>query len=179
MAVTLARMGWDMGPVTVAQARGKVVEPVMFVDPDTGRASNPNGVMRSRRMTWLDRYAAKGKINAGQLAVARELIEAHEGRPARDVMGALVVDGGGHGLTPEEARFEARRKFHRMWAALPIWARPVTDHVVIRDCSLRSMAGRLNGRSDVVHLDRLVRGLDALRDGCRLWLPTSAGARNA
>ncbi len=162
--VTLAATPWDLGPRTKAQDKGKVVEEVMFVDPDTGRASNPNGVIRTRRQTWIGRYAVKGQLTPAQFSIAVELLDAYMGRQARDPLAALRIDPCHEQPEPEVARFDARRKFHRMWAIVPMWARPVIECVVIRDCSVRSMGGDTSSAGGERQMDRLARGLDALFD---------------
>ncbi len=163
MGITLkGKPSWDMGPLTWAQVKGKVVEQAMTVDPDTGKQSNPNGVVRTRRETWLGRYAVKGLLTGDQVKIATELLDAHMGRQARDPLSALRIDRSHERPEPEIARFDARRKFHAMWALVPNYARPVIEHVVISDLSLRSMAGSVNGRIYAAHLDRMQRGLDAL-----------------
>lgn len=161
--VTLERFPWDIGPVTANQMQGKVAEPVMTLCPDTGKASNPNKVVRTRREAWIDRYARQGKLTAQQFNIARELFEAHEGRRQRDVLAALRIDQG-RGHDPEAERMDRRRKFFAMWELVPVFARPVIEHVVLRDQSIRSMPGCHSGAREAVHLDRFQRGLEALHE---------------
>ncbi|MEH6774946.1 MAG: hypothetical protein V7668_13555 [Cereibacter changlensis] len=162
--VTLRNAPWDLGPLTPRQIAGKVIEPVTTVDPKTGKASNPNGVIRTRRETWIGRYHRRGKLTDAQANIAIELFEAAEGRPARDPLAAIIrVDDCRGERDPEAERVDARRKFFAMWKRVPAFARPVIRHVVLEDQSLRSMPGCLNGKAEARHLDRLQRGLEALR----------------
>lgn len=164
--VTLGRLPWDVGPLTRLQLAGKVAEPVMTVDPDTGKSSNPNPnrVMRTRRETWIGRYHRKGKLSDAQMNIACELFEASQGFPARDVLAALRIDQTAGDYDPQVAQVDRRRKFFQMAGDVPVFARPVITHVVLHDQSIRCMPGRVNGRFEEAQLDRLQRGLDALHD---------------
>ncbi|RHZ91099.1 hypothetical protein D1122_21630 [Cereibacter sphaeroides] len=160
--VSLKLAPWDLGPLTPAQIAGKRIEEVAEIDPKTGKKSNPNRVIRTRRETWVDRYHRQGKLSVEQANIAAELFEASSGMLSRDPLAAMVkVDTSGT-YDPEAERLDRRRKFFRMWEEIPSFAQPVVKHVVLDDQSLRSMPGRLNGRHEARQLDRLQRGLDAL-----------------
>lgn len=159
---TLRATPWDLGPLTKRQVRGKVIEEVTTLDPKTGKAVNPNGVIRTRRETWIVRYHRKGKLSDRQANIAAELVEAAAGLPQRDPLAALRIDRRAGGDDPEVERMDRRRKFFQMWEAVPVFARPVIQHVLLDDQSLRSMAGCIHSRHEARHLDRLQRGLDAL-----------------
>lgn len=159
---TLRATPWDLGPLTRRQVSGKVIEQVTTLDPKTGKAVNPNGVIRTRRETWIGRYHRKGKLTDAQANIAMELVEASAGLPQRDPLSALRIDRTNSGEDPEVARVDRRRKYFQMWQAVPVFARPVIQHVVLGDQSLRSMPGCINGRVEACHQDRLQRGLDAL-----------------
>ncbi|ODM42838.1 MULTISPECIES: hypothetical protein [Cereibacter] len=164
--VTLAKAPWDLGPLTPAQIAGKRIEEVTEIDEKTGKRVNPNGVMRTRRETWIGRYHRQGKLSDEQANIAAELFEASAGNPARDPLAALVrVDASGE-RDREAERVDRRRKFFAMWEEVPAFARPVIQHVVLDDRSLRSMPGRVDSRSEARQLDRLQRGLEAL---CEAW----------
>lgn len=160
--VTLGALPWDMGPQTAMQRAGKVVEPVVHLDPETGKRSNPNGVLRTRRERWVDRYLRQGRLTTGQYAVACELIDAAEGRAAQDPLASLRVDRSYGDVDPMAAHVDGRAKFRQMWALVPVSSQPVLDHVLVQDRSLRSMAGCIDGRTEARHLGRLLAGLDAL-----------------
>lgn len=165
--VTLAAAPWDLGPLTPAQIAGKTIEEATYQDPETGKRVNPNGVIRTRRETWVGRYHRQGKLTDAQANIAAELFEASAGMPARDPLAAIIrVDASAGDFDHEAARVDRRRKFFRMWAEVPTFARPVIQHVVLHDCSLRSMAGCIDGRTEARHLDRLQRGLEVL---CEAW----------
>jgi len=163
LGVAVAACPWDLGPVTARQIAGKVVEEVKTVDPDTGKEANPNKVVRTRRESWVERYHRKGKLTDGQMSIAEELVEAASGQVQRDALTALlaVVDVSGR-EDPEVARIDRKRKFFAMWALVPGFARPVIQHTVLNDASLRSIPGGSSANREAVHLDRLRRGLDAL-----------------
>ncbi|WP_245941459.1 hypothetical protein [Cereibacter changlensis] len=161
--VTLSRAPWDLGPLTPRQIAGKVIEPVTTVDPKTGKTSNPNGVIRTRRETWVERYLRKGKLSAAQANAAEQLAEAAQGRRGRDMLASMVkVDTSASDFDPAVAHLDRRRRFHAMWAAIPASCRPAVEHVVLNDHSLRSMAGCNSGKAEARYLDRLQRGLEAL-----------------
>lgn len=160
--VTLGRLPWDVGPLTRLQMAGKVAEQVQVVDPKTGKVSNPDRAVRTRRETWIDRYHRKGKLSDAQLNIAIELFDAAQGFPARDVLAALRIDQQQGDHDPLAAAVDRRRKFFQMASDVPVFARPVITHVVLQDQSLRSMPGCGDGYYEARHLDRLQRGLDAL-----------------
>lgn len=162
--VKLAQLPWDVGPVTRNQMVGKVAEPVLHTDPETGKTSNPNGVVRTRRETWIGRYYRKGKLSEAQLNIALELFEASQGFPARDPLSALRIDHQAGDYDPQAAAVDRRQKFFLMSSLVPVFAHPVVTHVVLHDLSIRSMPGCIDGHTEARHLDRLQRGLDALHN---------------
>ena len=162
-SVTLPEMPWDRGADGPANRVGLVEEPRGEVDEDTGKVKNPNGVRGVRRRLWVETYWQQGKITRGQLNVARELLDAHEGRKAQDPLAAIKIDRQTGKPDPQAAAFDKRRKFHAMWAQVPLFARPVIEHVVINNRPLRAMAGCNSARSAERHLERLRKGLDMLR----------------
>jgi hypothetical protein len=159
MQITVRPFPWDLGPKTAPQVQNKVVEEVVHLDG--GRVVNPNGVIRTRRQTWVARYAAQGKLTALQALIAVELLEASLGMVQQDPLAALHIDRRVGGCA-QAARVDARRKFRSMWAMVPGFARPVVEHVVLGDGSLRGMAGAASGQGEARALGRLQRGLDAL-----------------
>ena len=163
-SVTLPDMPWDRGADGPANRIGLVEEPRGEVDENTGKVKNPNGVKGVRRRLWIETYWHQGKITRGQLNVARELLDAHEGRKAQDPLAAIKIDRQTGKPDPQAAAFDKRRKFHAMWAVVPLFARPVIEHVVINNRPLRAMAGCSSARSAERHLERLRKGLDMLRD---------------
>ena len=163
-SVTLPDMPWDRGADGPANRIGLVEEPRGEVDEKTGKVRNPNGVKGVRRRLWVETYWQQGKLTRGQLNVARELLDAHEGRKAQDPLAAIKIDRQTGKPDPQAAAFDKRRKFHAMWAVVPLFARPVIEHVVINNRPLRAMAGCSSARSAERHLERLRRGLDMLRE---------------
>lgn len=153
---------WDFGPRTPAQDDRKVLESAAFIDPDTGKEINPNGVVRCRREAWVHTYFRKGKLTERQATIADELASASAGLRATDPLASLRIDRSRGAVDPVADRIDRRAKFRSMWSFIPDFARPVIMHVVLMDHSLRSMAGCGSGKAEARHLDRLQRGLDAL-----------------
>jgi hypothetical protein len=167
MQITVRAFPWDLGPATPAQMQNKVVEEVTHIDAATGRAVNPNQVIRTRRETWVATLHRKGKLSDLQALIAVELVEASLGIVAQDPLAALRIDRAMGDHDAAVARVDARRKFRAMWALVPGYARPVIEHVVLNERSLRSMAGDTSSAGEARHLGRLQRGLDALASGWR------------
>jgi hypothetical protein len=166
MKITVKPYPWDLGPRTEAQIDGKVVEEVTHLVIIDGKPKqvNPNEVICTRRENWINRYHRQGKLSDQQFAVALELLDASLGLATQDPLAALRIDGGRAGSDPEAERVDRRRKFRAMWALVPGYARPIIEHVVVNDGSLRSMAGCRNGQMEGRHLDRLQRGLHHLHE---------------
>lgn len=159
--ITLAAVPWDMGADGPANQAGLEVEQATDIDPETGKETpNPNGVIRRRRRWdgWPERYCVRGVITRDQLVIAIELRNAAAGRPTADPLAAIYIDRTSVS-DPEADRIDARQKFHRMWAVVPEYARPVINRVVIEDQAIWR-TGLLRRES---HEDRLRRGLDDLR----------------
>lgn len=162
--ITVKPYPWDLGPKTAAQIEGKVVEEVTHLVIVDGKPKqvNPNEVIRTRRENWINRYHRQGKLSDQQFAVALELLDASLGLATQDPLAALRIDGGRSGSDPEAERVDRRRKFREMWAMIPQFARPVIEHVVVDNGSLRGMPHCSCGAEEARHLDRLQRGLDRL-----------------
>lgn len=158
--VTIAKSPWDMGADGPANRAGLIREGRPFVDPTTGEKRNPNGVHGMRRQTWVDRYLRNGMLTIRQANVARALFAASEGRLREDPLAALFIDRGNEAVDPQGAAFDARRDFHRMWAMIPDYAKPVIERVVIQDQPVWSQVGRMRDK----HLENLGDGLTELAD---------------
>ncbi len=155
---------WDLGPRTKSQDHQKVVEPADYIDPETGKVINPNGVVRARRETWVHTYLRKGKLTQRQANIAEELVEASLGMRASDPLAALRIDTSRGFNDPAAEQIDRRKKFRMMWKTLPAFAEAVIRHVVLNDMSLRSMPRCSSGAAEARHLDRLQRGLDTIAD---------------
>ena len=155
---------WDWGADGPANRERLRVEERGHLDETTGKMINPNNRRGVRRETWVDRYERKGKLSVAQAQVARWLRDASEGRRSQDPLAALSgpVDGGSYFSDPQAEAFDRRRAFLRVWAHMPLWAKPVIERVVIEDRPVRSLC--TSGQQEARHLDRLQRGLDHLRD---------------
>lgn len=158
--VSVARSPWDMGADGPANQQGLREEMRPFIDPQTGRKINPNGIRGVRRECWVDRYLRTGMLTVRQANVARALFTASEGRLREDPLSALFIDRGTDRPDPQGAAFDARRDFHRMWRMVPDYAKPIIERVVIEDLPVWSRMGRARDQ----HLQNLGDGLTELGD---------------
>lgn len=155
---------WDRGADGPANRAMLREEPATEFDPNTGKETpNPNGIKRMRREMWVDKYARKGKLTKEQHAAAANLYFAHKGLPQRDPLAAFQAKVDFTSCDDPLARQMDRRQwFFSMWANIPDNCKPVIEHVVLNDLSLRSIAGCHDARGEARHMQRLQRGLDAI-----------------
>ena len=151
---------WDIGAGGAANRRGLIVESRGDTDPVTGKTVNPNARIGVRRETWVDRYERKEMLTAAQANAARHLRACAEGQAAQDPLAALRIDRRPGGSDPQAAALDARRAYHRLWALLPRYSRPIVERVVLEDRPIRSLCR--NGQQQARQLGRLRRGLDFL-----------------
>jgi hypothetical protein len=161
-AVSLPAVPWDMGAIGKANQDGLVREGRPFVDPETGKKTNPNGIYGMRRQSWIDRYLRNGTITIRQANAARSLYAASQGKLRQDPLAAMRIDRSHDSHDPEASAFDARRDFHRMWGMISDHAKPVVERVVLND--LPAWDGKTTGRSLQRHLQRLSDGLNELAD---------------
>lgn len=163
--VSLAPCPWDMGASGQANRVGLVIEDRPDIDTETGKKHNPNNRKGVRRQLWVDVYLNRGKLTLAQVNAARSLYAASHGRLRDDPLMALKVYGStidrGASEDPLAAAVDARRDFHRMWGMIPEFAKPVIERVVLDDQAIWPGAGLTAWER---HMDRLSRGLQALRD---------------
>jgi len=74
--VSLAR--WDQGAAGPANRRGLVTEDRGDIDPETGKAVNPNGVKGARRMDMLEYWHRRGTITTAGFNAGEKLRNAYE-----------------------------------------------------------------------------------------------------
>jgi hypothetical protein len=79
-AVTVSAMPtqWDRGATGPANRVGLIEEDAAEIDPTTGKASNPNGVKRARRVDMLEVWHRKGEITTAGFNAAEKLRDAFE-----------------------------------------------------------------------------------------------------
>lgn len=161
--ITLATPG-DRGATGPANLDGLVEEERGDIDLETGKVINPNRYRGNRRQPWFERYAKKGRLTQEQHAAAARLFAAYEGFPARDPLAAIgeTVDRSLWVSDPLAVKVDQRREFYLLWASIPLASRPVVEHVILRDMSLRSIAGCINSHREERHMERLRVGLDAI-----------------
>jgi len=160
--VTLPDMPWDSGADGPANREHLHREDAVEADPETGKQSNPNKVTRMRRVQPIDAYLRQGRLTLRQVAIARELRDAAEGARAQDPLAAVKIDKDRSVKGTREAAVDARRKFLAMWSHVPLFARPVIEHVVIEGRYVWAMPSCKQQRTADRQHDRLCHGLDAL-----------------
>ncbi len=69
---------WDRGAAGKANRIGLIEEDAMDIDPATGKASNPNGVKRARRVDMLEVWHRQGTISTAGFNAAERLRDAYE-----------------------------------------------------------------------------------------------------
>jgi len=155
---------WDKGARGTANRERLVEEDAVEFDHATGKPKkNVNGVRRMRRETWIEIYHKQGKLTKSQAAAADRLYAAYAGHVARDPIAALggTVDGDTCD-EPMVTRLDRQRLFWALWRAVPQRCRPVIEHVVLNDNSLRSMNGCKRGDRELIFMRRLIDGLEAI-----------------
>jgi len=76
--ITLAPTTWDMGADGKANRHGLEQEDAVEVDPETGKKSNPNGVVRMRRVDMIEVWHRKRVISTDGYNAAEKLRDAFE-----------------------------------------------------------------------------------------------------
>lgn len=69
---------WDMGAMGPANRHNLITEEAAHIDPETGKATNPNGVKRMRRVDMLEIWHRKGEITTAGFNAAEKLRNAFE-----------------------------------------------------------------------------------------------------
>ena len=69
---------WDMGATGPANRHGLEQEDAATIDPDTGKAHNPNGVKKMRRVDMLEHWHRHGTISTAGYTAACALRDAFE-----------------------------------------------------------------------------------------------------
>ena len=75
--VTITATPWDLGAKGKANQAGLVIEDAAETTPE-GKAANPNGVKRARRVDMLERWHRLGKITTAGYNAAEKLRNAFE-----------------------------------------------------------------------------------------------------
>ena len=155
---------WDHGADGPANRIGLVVEERGELDPATGKMVNPNRVTGARRLTWLERYAAKGWISpeglsAGlRLHLAWQRISIGTSAPwLRERVDATPRPD--HAVTVQIDRREA---YHRIWRTVPAEDRRVLHWVCCENRSLGAAMRRRGGRGHDALKANLREALDRL-----------------
>ena len=161
--VTVSAIPWDTGATGPANRVAMVIEDRPFVDVETGKRTNPNGIKGARRRPWVETYHRQGKLTDAQYGAALALYAAYQGRRDRDPLAAMEDIKARHsGADPQVLAFDLKRTFFDMWARIPKSSQPVIQHVVLDDHPARSIAGCSNTASHDRHIARMVAGLDAI-----------------
>ena len=110
LAAAPAATNWDAGAAGPANRENLTLEMRAHTDPETGTKSNPNGVKGYRRETWVQRYAATGKLTTRQMVSAMDMQAAASGHPAQDVLCALKIDRASLAPDLQASRVDARAR---------------------------------------------------------------------
>jgi hypothetical protein len=156
---------WDEGASGQANRLRLVEESAIEVDPRTGKRSNPNGVRRVRRKSWVEVYHNQGNITLDQMEAARRLYEAFHGHKAGDAMAALVIDNSNNTYSRAIADIDRRAFLHKIWGPVPTQLKPVVKHVVIDDEAIWGWDGTTNQRQVDRDMQRLMEGLNHVHKG--------------
>lgn len=156
---------WDHGADGPANRAGLVVEERGELDPATGKMVNPNRVTGTRRLTWLERYAAKGWVSPEGLSAGLRLHEAWE-RISIGTSAPWLRERVDATPRPDHAvtvQIDRREAYHRIWRGVPPGDRHVLHWVC---CENRALGGMLKRRG---------RNHDTLKQHLREALDRMAG----
>ena len=155
---------WDHGATGKANRDGLVIEERGELDPATGRMRNPNRVTGARRLTWLERYAAKGWISPEGYAAGTKLHEAWQ-RISIGTSPPWLRERVDSTPRPDHAvtvQIDRREAYHRIWACVPAEDRSVLHWVCCENRSLGAAMRRRGGRGHEAMKARLHQALDRL-----------------
>ena len=76
--ISLMPTTWDAGAMGQANRHNLITEDAADIDPETGKAANPNGVKRARRVDMLEIWHRKGIITTAGYNAAERLRDAME-----------------------------------------------------------------------------------------------------
>lgn len=140
---------WDHGAGGPANREGIIIEDRGEVDPETGRRINPNRVTGARRLTWLERYAARGWITPEGLAAGLELHKAWQ-RVSIGTSPPWLRERVDSTPRPDHAvavQIDRRAAYARLWRLVPPEDRSILHWVCCENRGLRGMRGVSGGRS--------------------------------
>lgn len=138
------------------------IESAAYVDPETGKRIDPNGVKRRRRRPWVETYRMQGRLTIECYGAALRLYAVYHGNAEYDPLAAMSGIRSTAGNDPQVTRIDRRREYFALWADIPKSSRPVIEHVVLNDRPIRGMAGCSNVAAHDRHMKRLIAGLTAI-----------------
>lgn len=161
--VTLSQTVWDTGATGPANRNGLVIEDAADMDPETGKAVNPNNIKRARRVNMLEVWHRKGVISTAGFNAAEKLRDAFEatsrapGWPDNDrVQSSPKPD---HAVTIQIDRLSAFHAFHRH---VTDEDREIIDACVLLGGSPMRIRRYRGGRGYQAGLEHLRAALDRL-----------------
>lgn len=161
---------WDMGATGPANRAGLHQEDAMEKDPVTGKAANPNGVKRMRRVDMLERWHRKGQISAAGYTAACALRDAFEatGRSASMDPTQDRVDSSPKPDHAVEIQIDRLSRFHQINRHVAPEDRAIIGACVLSGgtpASLRQYRGRMH-QAGMIHLSE---ALDRLASSLGQW----------
>ena len=161
---------WDMGPDTPAQRQGKVIEDADWIDPETGKRINPNGIKRARRIDLVETYHRRERpfLDARQYKAAVALRNAYEQtQRSAPAIKKVQVDSTPKPDANVAVMVDRASDYHAVARHIPPECRAVIDIVVVQNRAIAAHpAYKAWNHAKGVALLR--RGLDAIAEGLRM-----------
>lgn len=157
---------WDMGPTTVAQMAGKVIENAAWTDAD-GNKVNPNGVKRARRIDLAESYHKRTNnqlLNERQFKAAVHIRDTFENtQRTAPAIKAIQVDS-----TPKPDQHVAIlmdriSKYSDVMRRVPSESIKVVEAVAIDNRAIGHLK-QYRGRRHAIGVRLLQEGLNAVAD---------------
>ena len=165
---TVATAPWETRPLTRTAGLNSVVEAAVYLDPETGKKINPNGVTRRRRVSWLEVYKSRGLLTDRQVRAGLAIQEAFERtQGSSPAIKKVQVDSSPKPDHAIEMILKRIGDYHAVARLVPKAHAVHIDHVAVQNAPLTSMKGC---RGPAVHryMKRLSDGLNGLADNLAL-----------
>ena len=165
---TVAATPWETRPLTRTSGMNSVVEAAAYMDPETGKKINPNGVSRRRRVSWLEVYKNRGLITDRQMRAGLAIQEAFERtQGSSPAIKKVQVDSSPKPDHAIEMTLKRIGDYHAVARLVPKSYAIFIDHVAVQNAPLTSMKG-CRGPAVRKYMRRLSEGLNGLADNLML-----------